>query len=124
MSNQFEIGWKIPENRLEFTLRGMWDDATVAEWERTYRAAVLKAPRTGWTVLGDLTEHPPQNPKVQKVHETLMAFSASQGMSKFALVVPKTFAAMQLRRLASSSDASKLANWVTTRDEGLRVLQT
>jgi hypothetical protein len=123
VAKPFEIAWKTAENRLEFTLRGLWDDATVTEWEKVYRAAVGQAPRPGWTVLGDLTEHPAQSEKVQKVHESLMAFSASQGMSRFALIVPKTVVAMQLRRLAGSSDAGKIANWVTTRDEGLRALK-
>jgi hypothetical protein len=123
MDKPFEIGWKAAENRLEFVLRGMWDDATVAEWERVYRATVPQAPLPGWTVLGDMTEHPPQSPKVQGVHEALMAYSASQGMRAFALVVPKTVVAMQLRRLANKSDAGKMANWVTTRAEGLKALQ-
>lgn len=123
MDQPFAIAWNVAENRLEFTLRGMWDDATVAEWEKVYRAAVHQAPRPGWTVLGDMTEHPPQSPKVQGVHEALMAFSAVQGMRAFALVVPKTVVAMQLRRLAGKSEAGRIANWVATRDEGLQALR-
>lgn len=123
MSEPFEIAWNVAENRLEFTLRGMWDDATVAKWEKVYRAAVLSAPRPGWTVLGDMTAHPPQSPQVQKTHETLMAFSAEQGMRAFALVVPKTVVAMQLRRLAAGSAAKNLANWVATREEGLQAIR-
>lgn len=123
MSTPYEITWNVPENRLEFTLCGLWSDATVAEWEKAYRAAVARAPKPDWTVLGDMTDHPPQSPKVQAVHEALMAHSVDRGMRCFALVVPKAVAAMQLRRLAGKSEAGKVANWVTTRAEGLQALQ-
>lgn len=122
MGGTYRIEWDTTANRLEFTLTGIWDMSTMQRWSADYKAAVAKAPRPGWTVLGDLTEHPAQDDQIQAGHEGLMAHSAQQGMRKAALVVPRAVMAMQMKRLAQSSQTESVITFVSTVDEGRRLL--
>jgi hypothetical protein len=107
-AGSYTISWNTGTNCLEFRLVGMWDQATMARWNADYKAAVAKAPRPGWFVIGDLTEHPPQSPEIQSGHEALMGYSAQHGMAKGVLVVPKVVMQLQLKRLADSSNTAQV----------------
>lgn len=122
MGESYQIRWDIAANRLEFTLFGIWDMPTMQRWSADYKAAVAKAPRPGWTVLGDLTEHPAQDDQIQLGHEALMGYSAQQGMRKAALVVPKAVMAMQMKRLAQSSQTESVISFVSSVAEAHRLL--
>lgn len=117
MAEPYELQWNTGGTRLSFTLHGLWTSETAARWESAYRAAVLRAPRTAWTVVGDLSDYPPQNEQVQAVHEALMAFSAQKGMVRGALIVPKAVAALQMKRLANGASATEVIRFVSTTKE-------
>lgn len=124
MTASYDLAWNAGKTRLTFALHGTWDAATMARWNADYRAAVAQATGQGWTVLGDMTDHPLQADAIQKGHEALMAYSIQHGMSKAALVVPKAVASMQLKRLAGQAQASQAISFVTSVAEGERALGT
>jgi hypothetical protein len=84
-----------------------------------YSAAVRQG-RAGWTLLGDMSEYPPQADEISAGHEKMMALTMSAGASRVALVVPKAVLAMQMKRLQGNAGVN-MKN-VATRDEGLTYL--
>jgi hypothetical protein len=85
---------------------------------------VAQAPKPGWTVLGDLSNYPPQPDDISKGHEALMLHSATSGMAKGVLVVPKAVVAMQMKRIAGKARATKadVIGYASTVEEATKVL--
>ncbi|MDQ1287456.1 MAG: methyl-accepting chemotaxis protein [Actinomycetota bacterium] len=121
MAGAYTLAWDTAENRINFTLTGMWDADTMRRWDADYRAAVAKAPRDGWTVIGDMTGYPAQSEEIQAGHERLIAHSAASGMAKAVLVVPKAVVAMQMKRLVNNAKASTVT-YAASVDEAKKLL--
>jgi hypothetical protein len=119
MSKPFELAWNQAENRLEFTMQGKWTAADMAQWVSTYSATIRQG-RPGWTLLGDMSDYPPQADDISAGHEKMMALTMAQGASRVALVVPKAVLAMQMKRLQSNAGVN-MKN-VASRDEALAYL--
>jgi hypothetical protein len=119
MSKPFDLTWNQAENRLEFTMRGKWTAQDMAQWVSTYSATIRQG-RPGWTLLGDLSEYPPQTDEISAGHEKMMALTMASGASKVALVVPKAVLAMQMKRLQGNAGVN-MTN-VASRDAALAYL--
>ncbi|MEN3268222.1 STAS/SEC14 domain-containing protein [Pseudonocardia sp.] len=119
MSNPFELTWNQAENRLEFVMRGKWTAQDLQKWTTTYSATVRQG-RPGWTLLGDMSEYPPQSEEVSAGHEKMMALTMASGASRVALVVPKAVVAMQMKRLQGNAGVNM--KHVSSRDEALAYL--
>jgi UDP-N-acetylmuramyl pentapeptide synthase len=119
MSNPFELTWNQAENRLEFVMRGKWTAQDLQKWTTTYSATVRQG-RPGWTLLGDMSEYPPQSEEVSAGHEKMMALTMAAGASRVALVVPKAVVAMQMKRLQGNAGVNM--KHVSSRDEALAYL--
>jgi hypothetical protein len=119
MSNPFELTWNQAENRLEFVMRGKWTAQDLQKWTTTY-SATLRQGRPGWTLLGDMSEYPPQSEEVSAGHEKMMALTMASGASRVALVVPKAVVAMQMKRLQGNAGVNM--KHVSSRDEALAYL--
>jgi hypothetical protein len=121
MSNPFDLAWNQAENRLEFTMRGKWSAQDLQNWVTTYSATIRQG-RPGWTLLGDMSEYPPQDDSVSAGHEKMMAATMAAGASKVALVVPKAVVAMQMKRLQGNAGVNM--KHVSSREEGLAYLKS
>jgi hypothetical protein len=119
MSNPFELTWNQAENRLEFVMRGKWTAQDLQKWTTTYSATVRQG-RPGWTLLGDMSEYPPQSEEVSAGHEKMMALTMASGAARMALVVPKAVVAMQMKRLQGNAGVNM--KHVSSRDEALAYL--
>lgn len=119
MSNPFELTWNQAENRLEFVMRGKWTAQDLQKWTTTYSATVRQG-RPGWTLLGDMSEYPPQSEEVSAGHEKMMALTMASGAARVALVVPKAVVAMQMKRLQGNAGVNM--KHVSSRDEALAYL--
>jgi hypothetical protein len=119
MANPFDLAWNQAENRLEFVMRGKWTAQDLQKWTTTYSATVRQG-RPGWTLLGDMSEYPPQSDDVSAGHEKMMALTMAAGASKVALVVSKAVVAMQMKRLQSNAGVNM--KHVASREEALAYL--
>jgi hypothetical protein len=119
MSKPFELAWNQADNRLEFSMHGKWTAADLTLWVSTYTAAIRQG-RPGWTLLGDMSDYPPQADDISAGHEKMMALTMAQGASRVALVVPKAVLAMQMKRLQSNAGVN-MKN-VGSRDEAIAYL--
>lgn len=115
MTATYELGWQ--GKRLVFALHGVFDDAGWAVWDAKMKAAVAKAPAGGWTLLGDLSDFPPQSDEIQEKAKALMAVGSAGGCRKSVLVVPKAVAAMQAKRLVRESAQEQDTEFFASRAE-------
>lgn len=120
MTATHELGWQ--GRRLVFALHGVFDAPGWAAWDARIRAAVAQAPAGGWTLLGDLSDFPPQIPEIQENAKAMIAFGTAGGCRKSVLVVPKAVVAMQAKRLVRESDRGQETEFVASRDEADAVL--
>jgi hypothetical protein len=121
MADPFDLAWNQAENRLEFKMRGKWTPQDMSKWVTSYSAAIRQG-RPGWTLLGDMSEYPPQTDDISAGHEKMMAATMAAGASKVALVVPKAILAMQMKRLQNNAGVN-MAH-VSTPAEGLEYLKS
>jgi hypothetical protein len=119
MPATYECHWDTAGNRLEIKVSGVFDATTFAQWDRIYRAAMLKAPHPGWTIIGDLTQCPAQNDAVAKGVEALMTFGFAHGCANAVYIVPKAVSAMQAKRMAKGAQTESKTAFVATRQEAL-----
>jgi hypothetical protein len=121
VAGSYTLKWDTAAKRIEFTMTGTWDADIMRRWDAEYRAAVARAPRGAWTVIGDMSDYPPQPDEIQKGHETLIAHSAANGMVKAVLVVPKAVVAMQMKRLVNNAQAD-MVTYAASVDEAKKLL--
>jgi hypothetical protein len=121
-TSPFEYSWNAAARRFAFALHGRWDSQIMADWDTAQRAVLRQVPSTGWTILANLTDYLPQSEEIQKGHEALMALSAQKGMTRAAVVMSESVAAMQIRRLSGQAHANDKIVVVTSVAEAERVL--
>jgi hypothetical protein len=103
VAGTYEVDWDQQASRLTFALHGTFDQAALARFAAEFRVAVAKAPKSGWTVLADLSDYPPQSDAINAGMEELMGLTQKSGVGKSVAMVPKAVVAMQVKRLASSA---------------------
>lgn len=122
MAGTYTVQWDTRENRLMFSLSGLFDKATWQQWDTAFRAALKQAPRPGWTLLVDVRDFPAQSVEIQKGTEEQMALAGKSGCARIAMVAPKSVTAMQTKRLASASGSESLFAWFNTVEEAKAAL--
>jgi DNA-binding transcriptional regulator GbsR (MarR family) len=102
----FEVDPDI--NRLFLTLRGFWENPSVAPNVLKDMDAALDKVRPGFTNLVDTTQFKTPPKDVMEVFERVQQRIMARGISKNAEVVSSAFVEVNLEEVASQSDLSKV----------------
>jgi hypothetical protein len=97
----FELSLDRKRCLLRIKLRGFWDEATMAAYERKYRAAFVELdslrPRRTFCIV-DGSEYPVQTQEISRRHGELVAWLGPREADRAALIVANALVRMQASR--------------------------
>lgn len=103
-----EVGFRVTRDAkrrlVRLDLWGLWTEALGEDFRGACTSAfeeIKDGP--SWAVLADISNYPPQRPRVQQVHADMMALSVRLKITRAANLVSNALNRLQIKRLSEES---------------------